>query len=173
MAVGHAFRAFFGILFSGDLPTDVAAALGWVKRGAAAPKPAENIPVVTPADGALQILGILQRDARFVDFVMESLSGYSDEQIGAAVRNLHENTRTALDRYFSFTPLIDGVEGTYTKLEFNDPARLKLLGKVPADGKAAGGTLRHRGWRASKVDLPPIFAHQKTDVIAPAEVEIE
>lgn len=172
MAIGQAFSAFFGLLFSGDIPADVAAALGWVKRGAAAPaKPAE--PVVTPADGALQILGILQRDARFVDFVMESLSGYSDEQIGAAVRNLHENTRAALDRYFQFTPLIDGVEGTYTKIESSDPSRLKLLGKVPADGKAPGGTLRHRGWRAAKVDLPPVFAHQKTDVIAPAEVEIE
>ena len=174
MAIGAAFQAFFGLLFSGELPAGLLDQLGLAKRGATpASKPVENLPVVTPADGALQLLGILQRDARFVDFVMENLTGYSDDQIGAAVRNLHENTRAALDRYFSFTPLIDGVEGTYTKIESADPARLKLLGKVPADGKAPGGTLRHRGWRATKVDLPPVFAHQKTDVIAPAEVEIE
>jgi hypothetical protein len=66
------------------------------------------------------------------------------------------------------------VEGTFTKLNGAvDPAQIKLIGKVPADGRAAGGTLRHKGWKATKVDFPPLFAHQKSDVLAPAEVEIE
>jgi len=172
MGLSQAFRAFFSLLGGSELPPDLAAELGYTKVGAKKPEPAA--PVVTPADGSLQLLGILQRDARFLDFVMENLSGYSDDQIGAAVRNLHENTRGALDKYVGLQPVIDGVEGTFTKLTGPaDPNQIKLIGKVPADGKVAGGTLRHKGWKATKVDFPPVFAHQKTDILAPAELEIE
>jgi hypothetical protein len=178
-SISAAFSSFFGILFSNDIPADVAASLGWVKRTsvvatpAAAAAPVKKEPVVGPADGALQLLGILQRDARLVDFLMENLSAYSDEQIGAAVRNVQEQSRQALDRYVKLDPVIDGVEGTYVKTPSSDANLVKLTGNVPADGKAAGGTLRHKGWRAAKVDLPPVFPHQKTDVVAPAELEIE
>jgi hypothetical protein len=172
MALGQAFRAFFSLLTGSELPADLATELGYVK--AAAKKPEPVAPPVTPADGSLQLLGILQRDARFLDFVMENLSGYSDEQIGGAVRTLHENTRAALDRYVALAPVIDGVEGTFAKVPAGASANdVKLLGKVPADGKAPGGTLRHKGWKVTKVDFPPVFAHQKSEVIAPAEVEIE
>jgi len=43
---------------------------------------------------------------------------------------------------------------------------------VPAK-PPAGGTLRHKGWRASKVDLPALPARQDAAIIAPAEIEIE
>jgi len=55
----------------------------------------------------------------------------------------------------------------------SDPATVKLLGNVPATGKAQGGILRHKGWRADRVDLPKIGAGQKPNIIAPAEIEIE
>ena len=172
MGLGQAFQAFFSLLTSGDIPADLAAALGYTK--AAAKKPEPVVPLVTPADGSLQLLGILQRDARFLDFAMENLSGYSDEQIGAAVRNLHENTRAVMDRYLVLAPVIDGVEGTFTKIPGRStPAQVKLIGKVPANGQAPGGILRHKGWKVTKVDFPPIFAHDKTEIITPAEVEIE
>jgi hypothetical protein len=67
--------------------------------------------------------------------------------------------------------VIDGVEGAYTKVE--DPATVKLMGNVPADGKAAGGVLRHRGWRADAVNLPNIPARTNVAILAPAEIEIE
>src|ERR1700733_8182677 len=119
------------------------------------------------------MLGILQRDSRLIDFLMEDIGGYSDEQVGAAVRNLHDQSRESLNRYMSLGPVIDGVEGTFTKLDTNDPATVKLLGNVPARGKAPGGILRHKGWRAEKIDLPPTPPAQSVAVIAPAEVEIE
>lgn len=172
MSIGYAFSAFFGILFKNQIPDDVAAALGWVKKETkpkAAEKPKET---VGPADGALQILGMLQRDARLVDFLMENIAPYTDEQIGAAVRGVHEQSRQTLERYLQLSPVIDGVEGTYAKVASKDPAAVKLLGNVPADGKAPGGTLRHKGWRVTKTDLPPIFPHQKTDILAPAEIEV-
>jgi hypothetical protein len=150
-----AFRSFFAILFRGQLPADIAQAFGFITP----PPPPKPVPVVKPSDGALQILGILQRDARLIDFLMEDISPYSDDQIGAAARNLHDQSRDA--------------EGTFTKLDTNDPATVKLLGNVPAKGKAPGGLLRHKGWRADKIDLPPLIASQNTAIVAPAEVEIE
>jgi hypothetical protein len=176
--IGSAFKSFFSILFRGVLPDDVARQFGYVRQAvakaspaAAAPAPAQ--PQATTSDGAIQILGILQRDGRLIDFLMEDISTASDEQIGAAVRSLQEQCRGALGRYVRLAPVIDGIEGSYTKLESNDPAVVKLLGNVPASGKVAGGVLRHKGWRAEKVDLPPVKPGPNSSVIAPAEVEVE
>jgi Domain of unknown function (DUF2760) len=167
-----AFRGFFAILFTGRLPSDIAQALGFgaPKTQPAAPKPP---PQARPSDGALQILGILQRDSRLIDFLMEDISVYSDDQVGAAVRTLHDQSRESLNRYLHLAPVIDAVEGSFTKLDTNDPATVKLLGNVPMKGKAQGGLLRHKGWRAEKVDLPPLSPGQNASILAPAEVEIE
>lgn len=166
-----AFRSFFAILFAGKLPPDIANAFGFVeKKPQPVPKP---VPQVKASDGALQMLGILQRDSRLIDFFMEDISSYSDDQVGAAVRNVHEQCRKTLDRYLHLSPVIDGVEGTFTKIEANDPVNVKLLGNVPASGKAPGGLLRHKGWRADRVDLPPLTPAQNASVLAPAEIEVE
>lgn len=166
-----AFRCFFAILFRGELPAEIAEAFGFTKnRPQPAAKPA---PTLRPEDGALQMLGILQRDARLIDFLMEDIAGYSDDQVGAAVRNLHDQCRESLTRYLHLSPVIDGVEGTYTKVDTQDPATVKLLGNVPPAGKAPGGLLRHKGWRADRVELPTLAPSQKAAVLAPAEIEVE
>ncbi len=173
--ISAAFRSFFSLLFSGVLPEDIALEFGFVKaKPTPVPAPVEPVKV-NVADGALQILQILQRDSRLVDFLMEDITAYADDQIGAAVRSLHADSKAALARHFTLNPVIDGVEGTYQKLESTkapDPSRIKLIGNVPANGKAAGGTLRHRGWKVSSVQLPPI-GKQDVTVIAPAELEVE
>jgi hypothetical protein len=169
--ISQAFRSFFGILFGGELPAEVATAYGYAKEPAQAEIAA---PEASAPDGAVQMLSILQRDSRLIDFLMEDIAGATDDQIGAAVRAVHEQARQSLTRYIALSPVIDGVEGTYTRLEVSattDASAVKLLGKVPADGKAAGGTLRHRGWRASRVELPPTA--RDTRIVAPAEIEIE
>lgn len=170
--IALAFRSFFAILFTGRLPGDIAQAFGFTsaKSPTPAPKPA---PLALPSDGALQILGLLQRDSRLIDFLMEDIAAYSDDQVGAAVRNLHDQCRDSLNRYLKLAPVIDAVEGSFTKLETNDPSSVKLLGNVPVSGKALGGILRHKGWRAEKIGLPPTPPGQGVTVIAPAEVEIE
>jgi hypothetical protein len=66
--------------------------------------------------------------------------------------------------------VIDGVEGTYTRAPEGGAALVKFIGNVPA-GTPPGGMLRHKGWRAAKVDLPA--PSQNAAVIAPAEIEIE
>ncbi len=167
-----AFRGFFGILFSGKLSDETAAALG-LSRKADAPPPAPTPPPAASAsDGALQLLAILQRDSRLLDFLMEDISGYADDQVGAAVRELHGQCREALRQYLKLAPVIDGVEGTFARIPASDPFAVKLIGNVPAQ-PPAGGILRHKGWRAASVQLPPLNLRQDLTVIAPAEIEIE
>ncbi len=168
------FSAAFSILFRGKLSEDDARDLGYVKPTIV--KPVAPVKEVRAADGALQLLGILQRDARLVDFLMEDVAAYSDDQIGAAVRNVHEQSATALKRYFTLRPIIDGVEGTNTSATAaGDLAGegVKFLGNVPAKGKPQGGSLRHKGWKVEKVNLPSVSGGQNLNVLAQAEIEIE
>lgn len=172
--ISAAFRSFFSILFSGVLPPDIASQFGYTKLKAAPVAPPQE-PKAKPSDGALQLLNILQRDSRLIDFLMEDIAGYADDQVGAAVRSLHADCRGTLTRHLTLVPVIDGVEGTYQKLDGSktpDPNRIKLIGNVPASGKVPGGTLRHRGWMASSVNLPSL-GKQDASVLAPAEIEVE
>jgi hypothetical protein len=170
-----AFRCFFEILFHGALSANALGALKLARREQAAPGPKGTPSAAalrTPADGALQILTILQRDSRVVDFLMEDIASYSDDQVGAAVRELHDQCRDSLARYVALQPVIDGVEGTPVKAPSGDPHLVRFIGNVPA-APPSGGTLRHKGWRAAKVDLPALAAKEDTSIIAPAEIEIE
>lgn len=167
--ISLAFRSFFSILFGGNLPADIALAFGYTKAAPPKPAPAPK-PTAGPVDGAVQILSILQRDSRLIDFLMEDVSSYSDDQVGSAVRDVQEQARKSMLRYLQLQPVIDGVEGTYTKTDPSDASAIKLIGKVPASGKAPGGTLRHKGWRAKNVELP---SAPPGNLIAPAEIEVE
>ena len=171
--VSAAFRSFFAILFRGVLPEDIALEFGFTKAKPAPLTAPQEQPKVS--DGALQMLHVLQRDARLIDFLMEDITAYTDDQVGAAVRTLHSESKASLARHLMLNPVIDGVEGTHQKLDSSkvpDPNRIKLIGNVPANGRVAGGTLRHRGWMASSVNLPPL-GKQDPAILAPAELEVE
>ncbi len=172
-----AFRSFFSLLFSDTLPDDVAQAYGYTKAKPSAPTPKVPVKADTPkavagpAEGAVELLGALQRESRLVDFLMEDIAAYSDDQVGAAVRDIQEGARKALDRYAKVVPVIDGVEGAFTKLDGIGKNSYKLVGNVPAEGKVTGGTLRHRGWKVEKIELPASKPGER--MLAPAEIEIE
>lgn len=170
-----AFRAFFALLFGGKLPDDLVARLGLAPKSAAkpVPPPPPPAPQVKPADGALQLLGMLQRDGRVLDFFMEDIGPYSDEQVGAAARDVHEKTREVLDRHFAPAPVIDAVEGSAVTAPKGDAGAVKFVGNVPATGAPKGGTLRHRGWKATKASLPTLSSKQDLTILAPAEIEVE
>lgn len=179
----YAFRTFFSILDHSRVPDDVAAALmaapappapspGVAAPAAAAvPAPAAS-PSADSQDRALQVLALLQRDGRLLDFAMEELGPYSDAQIGAAARDVHAGCRAVLARYFSIAPVLGGDEGsTVTVDRGTDPARVKVVGNVAAPPPLRG-VLRHRGWEATRVELPPVPASARS-VLAPAEVEVQ
>ncbi len=177
MKILLAFRAFFALFFGGKLPDDMLAELGLVSKSAipvtktAPPPPAA--PQFKPGDGALQLLGLLQREGRILDFFMEDISPYSDDQVGAAARDIHEKTRESITRLFAPTPVIDAVEGSSITSPVKGAGLVKYVGNVPATGAPGAGVLRHRGWRATITNLPTMASKQDLTILAPAEIEVE
>jgi Domain of unknown function (DUF2760) len=188
----YAFRTFFSILDRSRIPDDVLAALhpgaqttrvggpgphpGAQSTGAtvAAPAPMKPVPPPTkqdPVERATQMLALLQRDGRLIDFLMEDLATYADSQIGAAVRDVHAGCRQALDRYFTLRPVLDDEEGRPVTIERGmDAAGIKIVGNVTGQPPLRG-VLRHRGWEATRIELPPLPATGH-NILAPAEVEV-
>jgi len=123
-------------------------------------------------DAALQLLTLLQQDARFIDFVKEDLSTYSDADIGAAARVVHEGSKKTLDTYFTFEAVRSEEEETRISLPagFN-ASEVRLTGNVIGVAPF-NGTLIHKGWKVSKTKLPKIAKEHDTSIIAPAEVEL-
>lgn len=127
---------------------------------------------VPTATAALQLLGLLQREARFVDFVQEDVAGYQDAEIGAAARVVHEGCRKALREHFTIEPVRPESEGSRVTLPPGfDAAAVRVSGNVVGQPPFTG-TLAHRGWRASDVRLPQLTDAQAAAVIAQAEVEL-
>ncbi|TAM03219.1 MAG: DUF2760 domain-containing protein [Paraburkholderia sp.] len=139
-----------------------------------APVPVQPAPAIEAAspDSALQLLGLLQRNARFIDFVEENIAGYSDADIGAAARLVHEGCRTTLREHFTIEPVRNEAEGSrITLAEGFDASAVRLTGNVV--GKAPfNGSIAHRGWRVADVRLPKLVKTHDVTVIAPAEVEL-
>lgn len=136
---------------------------------AAAPAPQLR---TAPHEAALQLLGLLQRDARFIDFIEEDVKAYSDADIGAAARVVHEGCRKVLREHFSIQPLRAENEGSRITLpEGFDAAAVRVTGNVV--GKAPfTGTLSHRGWRVTDTRLPQLAAGNDAAIVAQAEVEL-
>jgi hypothetical protein len=133
------------------------------------PKPAPPPP---PSDApAIQMLSILQRKGRLIDFLQENLSEYDDAQIGAAVRNIHAGCKEALNDHVKMEPIFSESEGSQVTVESDfDANAVRLIGNV-AGNPPFRGTLVHRGWRVTKLDLPKQTS-DKDKVIAPAEIEV-
>ena len=167
----YAFRSFFSLLDYGRIPEDVAEA---VLTRPEAPAPAPAAPPAGAAaetsDRAVQMLALLQRDGRLVDFLMEDLAAYPDAQVGAAVRDVHAGCRTVLTRYATLSPVMNDEEGqTVTVPRGTDPASVKVIGHATGEPPYRG-VLRHRGWEVARLELPPLGATGRT-IVAPAEIE--
>lgn len=176
MGLGLAIKSFWAILASGTLPDNLLKDLKL--RRDEPPKvigPSKEELLKREAEQqarAIQLLTILQRDARLVDFLREDIKPYADAQVGAAVRNLHEGCQQVLQRYLNLEPVMNVPEGESVTVPAGfDPASIKLIGNVTGKPPLKG-ILRHRGWQTTKVDLPALPDSQGLMVIAPAEVEI-
>ncbi|SNT19082.1 protein of unknown function [Noviherbaspirillum humi] len=134
----------------------------------AAPPPLKE----APADAALLLLALLQREARLIDFTQENLGQYSDAEIGAAARVVHEGCRKVLSEHFTVAPVRSENEGSRVTLQEGfDAAAVRLTGNVI--GKPPfSGSLTHRGWRVTEVRLPKLAESHDATVLAPAEVEL-
>ena len=121
---------------------------------------------------ALQLLGLLQREARFVDFIQEDVAPYSDAEIGAAARVVHGGCRKLLAEHFTLAPVRAEAEGSRITLQAGfDATAVRLTGNVVGQAPFTG-TLGHRGWRVAEVRLPQLTDARAAAIIAQAEVEL-
>jgi hypothetical protein len=121
---------------------------------------------------ALQLLALLQREGRFVDFLEQDVGGFSDQEIGAAARVVHEGCRKALHAHAKIAPVRTEEEGASVTLEAGfKPSEIKLTGNVQGEAPYKG-VLRHKGWRASELSLPATMEGHDPSILAPAEVEL-
>ena len=121
----------------------------------------------------VHLFSVLQRQGRFMDFLKEDLSLYQDAQIGAAVRNIHENCRKTVDRYLSPVPVMEEAENEAVEIaEGFDPNAIKLVGNV-VGSPPFKGIIRHRGWQLETIQMPELSDSENPNIIAPAEVEVQ
>lgn len=184
-----AFGSFFSILSRPEFAADVQRLRdeGWPEPAAPVPAPTPApAPVVTPVaapvappapqlapeTAALQLLGLLQREARFVDFALEDIKSYGDAEIGAAARVVHEGCRQVLREHFTLEPVRAEAEGSRLTLQPGfDAAAVRVSGHVVGQPPFTG-TLAHRGWRATGTRLPRLAAGHDASIVAQAEVEL-
>ncbi|MBI1348824.1 DUF2760 domain-containing protein [bacterium] len=180
--VTTAFRAFFKTLFNAQMASEVAQVLDGKPAVAAppaiaAPEPVKpSVPVAPPPpmqNPAVTLLAALQREARLIDFLQEDIQPYTDEQIGAAVREIHRDAGKVLKRMFGLQALVAAEEGATVDVPAGfDAGQYRLTGKV-ASSAPQQGTLRHHGWTASHCDLPTYTGSAAAALtVAPAEVEL-
>ena len=82
----------------------------------------------------MQMLALLQRDGRLIDFLAENISPYPDAQLGAAVRTIHETCRQVLDQYVKLEPILNSEEDQPVTVQAGfDAAAIKLIGNVAGD----------------------------------------
>ncbi|PKH01993.1 DUF2760 domain-containing protein [Psychromonas sp. MB-3u-54] len=123
-------------------------------------------------EAALQLLTLLQQEARFIDFIQEDLSAYSDADIGAAARVVHEGSKKILNDYFTLEAIRREEEETAVSiLEGFNASEVRLTGNVVGNAPF-NGILIHKGWKVSEVKLPKLAAGHDASIVAPAEVEL-
>ena len=199
MRLWLAIKCFFLILFTRRLPPEAAMLLPAeaMKGRALPPQEAELVepppsiggvpelestqPMTSPllkaatSDGngaAVQLLAILQREGRLLDFLQEDVDAYSDAQIGAAVRDIHRGCKKALAEHMPLEPVLREPENAQVRVDPGfDPSRIRLVGNVVGEPPFTGA-LRHHGWRIAKVTLPSPARGTDPTVVAPAEVEL-
>jgi hypothetical protein len=127
-----------------------------------------------PADErALVLLSLLQREGRFVDFLMQDIEAFGDAEIGSVARVVHQGCRRAVAAHVTLEPVRTEAEGHRVALDPGfDTSAIKLTGNVSGSGPYRG-VLRHRGWRAVDTHLPEIVGDHDVRVVAPAELEVE
>ncbi len=141
----------------------------------AAPPPKRTAADVHVGVEALTFLSLLQEKGRLVDFISEDITAYSNEQVGAAARVVHQGCRQVITDNFDPAPIVEEGEGNETVLESGyDSSRYRLAGS-PGNEPPHTGKVTHKGWIARRIRMarpsnPEAIA--ENPVIVPAEVQV-
>ena len=161
------------VLTSGDFAARITGLLNAPPAIAVTPEaPAKPVAAPRPVrSDAISLLSALQREGRLIDFLKEPIDTYSDAQIGAAVRDIHRDCASVLERQFALRPVLEQPEGSSVSRATKTAGRIRLAGKV--ESNATSGTLVHHGWQATACSVPVYTGDAESAlIVAPAEVEV-
>ena len=143
--------------------------------GSPAPRPTANTPPAPPTKPgteSLQLLALLQTEARLIDFLMEDIATAPDAQVGVAAKEIHKNARRVLSEHLTLTEILPGSDGdTVTVPTGFDPREVRVVGNVTGSPPFTG-SLQHPGWKVREVRLPAPAAGGDAMVLQAAEVEL-
>lgn len=123
-------------------------------------------------DGAHQLLQLLQHEARFIDFIQESIDGYDDSDVGAAARQIHAGCSKVIKQHFTIDVVNSAPENSRVQVAADyDAKQIKLEGRVEGSGPYSG-TLIHPGWKVTNTQLPKVNNTDNLTILAPAEIEV-
>ncbi len=143
-----------------------------VEKIVQAPAPEPIVLKEATPDAALQLLNLLQKEARFIDFIKEEIAGFSDADIGIAARVVHEGCKKAVNEHFTLATVRSEAEGSKIRLEKNfDPSEVRLTGNIVGEPPFTG-TLIHKGWQVTDIRLPKLTQAHNAKIVAAAEVEL-
>lgn len=143
-----------------------------VEKIVQAPAPEPVVLKQATPDAALQVLNLLQKEARFIDFIKEDVSAFSDAEIGAAARVVHQGCSKAVNEHFTLAPVSQDQEGSRVTLNKGfDAALFRLTGNIVGEAPFTG-TLIHKGWQVTDLRLPKLTEGHNPNIIAAAEVEL-
>ncbi len=138
-------------------------------------KPVQDVIKGNAEAEVITFLGMLQDKGRFVDFLMEDIAGADDAQLGAVARVVHQGCQGVLKEHLKVEPIEGANEGGSVTLPEGFQADLyqlsgNLSGKAPFTG-----TLVHKGWKVSSIELPKVIAGPENALppLAPAQVEVK
>ena len=165
---GFALLLFVALLFTRSKSAPAGIAAEAVSPAAAAAKAKQ-------ADAeVVNFLALLQEKGRLVDFLMDDVAGYSDAEVGAAGRVLHEGCKSVLLEHFRIRPMREEGEGAKITVPSGYAAdEYRLVGRISGEAPFKG-TLVHHGWKTEWVKLPRLISTSadRLPAIAPAEVEL-
>jgi hypothetical protein len=125
-----------------------------------------------PSGAPLRLLALLQREGRLLDFLLEDIQAYGNEQIGAAVRDIHKNCNKTIKEHVVLEPVLKETEGATVQVPAGfDPSAVRLTGNVTGQPPFKG-ILQHHGWRVKELKLAAPPEGQDEFVLQPAEVEL-
>ncbi len=150
------------------------------KPPSSAPSPAPSTepaapPRMTAEAEVITLLGLFQEKGRFIDFLMDDVTAYSDAQVGAAARVVHQGCKTVLKEHIDIEPISTEAEGKHIDIPQDAPsAHYRFVGKV-TEASPRSGTLVHKGWKAGSVRLPRTLKPDDASLppIAPAQIEVK
>lgn len=176
MGLAVATQAFFKLLFNRELSDSFQQVLAGDLQPKIGQQNAPASPPPKPApvrSDAISLLAALQREARLLDIVNESLDEYSDAQVGAAARDVLRDSGKVIERMFGLVPLTDLDDGSplETPVSF-DPSEYRLTGNVSGDAPFRG-VVAHHGWKATRCEVPTWSGKRASALfVAPVELEI-